>query len=1094
MIACQSCERRIHSHSRTLTCSLCNGMFHLNCVPYTSLNDSNEFNLDMCHHCITSIFPFNHIEENDLFISAATYRRFNGLNLSNEIFSSFDSSASHDHFDMSDIDPDIQFYNELPCLQNVQNCTYYSESSFQQKCKQKTISDSTLSIVHFNIRSARQNLNSAELFLHNLGFEFKIIALTETWLNDTNCDLYSLNGYNLECKNRTDKTGGGVALLINSEINYTVRNEISIFVDGFESLFIELPKCFTVDNRAVIIGVVYRPPGGAINDFNTKLAEVTSKLKVENKLIYVVGDFNINLLNADSHQLTSDFLDVMYSTSFFPLINRPTRVTDQSATLIDNIFSNDILDTSHFNGVLLSDITDHYPVFTINSGIMKKSGASFIKRRNINAASIKRFKDALSNTNWDIVLRNSDAKTSFESFYETFSKEYSECFPMKQSKVGYTNRKPWLTNGLKSAIDTKNKLFYTMRKNPTEINTLNYKSYKYFLTKLLRKKERDYYDTLLDKYKSNLKKSWNVIKSVINRHKTKNAMEMSIRVNDSVIKDGKLIADNFNRFFVNVGPNLSRLIPNSSANPADCISNNTNTIFINETNETEILNIIRNMKEGSVGPDGISTKILKQTVTLIVKPLVHTLNLSLCQGYFPTALKTARVIPIYKSGDPMEMKNYRPVSVLNVLSKVFEKVMYNRLFDFFDTNNSLYKMQFGFRRLHNANIALSYLLDKIISSLDRGDFVIGTFIDLSKAFDTVNHTILQAKLYKYGVRGCALDWVKSYLEKRSQYVCCNSYESSMHEIRCGVPQGSILGPLLFLIYVNDIMQVSTKVMPLLYADDTNLFCSGKNISEIIDTLNNELTLYMKWMQINKLTVNADKTKVIIFRKPRTKLPTNIDNILLNGKVIEKVSSMKFLGVILDENLSWLTHINNIKSKIAKGIGIICKAKPFLSSSTLLTLYNSFIQPYLLYCIEGWGSTFATYMMPLWTLQKRAVRIIKSLSYRHETLSAFQELHILNVFQLHKYFILIFMFKLRKDMIPTIFKEFFEHANHQYQTRGNLLYRIPYCKTSFSQRSLRYVGAKLHNDFKKFEWNCSIHSFKRSIKLHLLEHDVNPNES
>ena len=1053
----------------------------------TSLTETREFNTNMCHNCITSIFPFNHIENNDLFLSAASHQLFS---IGSNIFFPLDISPTHDPFDMSDIDPDAQFYNELPCFQNVQNCTYYKEFTFQEKCKQKTISDSSLSIVHFNIRSVRQNLSSAELFLYNLGFRFTVIALTETWLQDSNCDLYSVNGYNIECKNRVDKMGGGVALLIKSEVNYVVRKDYSVFVDGFESLFIEIPKSLTSNNRAVVIGVIYRPPGGAIEDFNSKLVDIASKLKLEDKLIYLAGDFNINLLNADSHQPTSDFLDVMYSASFFPLINRPTRVTSQSATLIDNIFTNDILNMSHFNGIFVSDITDHYPIFSINSGIIQKSEASLIKRRDINTGSIRTFEDSLSSTNWDMVLNNDDAETSFKLFYETFTRKYNECFPLKYSKIGYTNRKPWLTDGLKLAIKTKNKLFQVMRKNPTPINTQNYKTYKFFLTKLLRKQERDYFNSLLEKYKSNLKKTWNVIKSVINKHKTKNAMEMSIRVNDSIIEDGATIAENFNKCYVNVGPNLSRLIPKTSTNPADCIPNNTNTIFISEATEAEVSNIIRNMRDSSAGPDGISSKILKQTLSLIVKPLVHTVNLSLNQGYFPNPLKIARVIPIYKSGDPMVMKNYRPVSVLNVLSKVFEKVMYNRLFDFLDANNILYKLQFGFRRNHNTNIALSYLLDKIISSLDRGEVVIGTFIDLSKAFDTVNHSILLAKLYKYGIRGCAHNWIKSYLEKRLQYVYCKDHESSMLEIICGVPQGSILGPLLFLIYINDIVKVSTSVMPLLYADDTNLFCSGKDTSEIIGTLNNELKLYMRWMHVNKLTVNVDKTKVIIFRKPKRQPSNQIDEIKLNGNIIEKVPSMKFLGVILDETLSWLAHINYIKNKIAKGIGVICKAKRFLYSSSLLSLYNSFIQPYLIYCIEGWGCTFTTYLEPLWRLQKRAVRLIKSLSYRQETHLAFKELHILNIFQLYKYFTLIFMFKVKKGMVPAIFGEFFEYTDHQYETRGTSLYRIPYCKTSFSQRSLRYLGAKLHNTFRDLEWNCSLHSFKRNIKLHLLEHKVN----
>ena len=274
----------------------------------------------------------------------------------------------------------------------------------------------------------------------------------------------------------------------------------------------------------------------------------------------------------------------------------------------------------------------------------------------------------------------------------------------------------------------------------------------------------------------------------------------------------------------------------------------------------------------------------------------------------------------------MEIKNYRPVSILSVFSKIFEKVLYKRIYDFLTLKNILYSLQFGFRKNYSTCNALVYLVDKIITNIENVYFVVGTFIDLSKAFDCVNHSILLDKLHKYGIRGPAHKWFVSYLKNRSQFVNFKDVTSDRLDIVCGVPQGSILGPLLFLIYVNDLMNVSDKVMSVMYADDTSLFLSGCNLNTVITDFNNELSKYMAWMKINKLLVNIGKTNYMIFKKKRRNIPDVIPDLLLNNEVIHRVKKAKFLGVLLDDNLTWSFHINHIRSKIAKGMGIIKKSE------------------------------------------------------------------------------------------------------------------------------------------------------------------------
>ena len=294
-------------------------------------------------------------------------------------------------------------------------------------------------------------------------------------------------------------------------------------------------------------------------------------------------------------------------------------------------------------------------------------------------------------------------------------------------------------------------------------------------------------------------------------------------------------------------------------------------------------------------------------------------------GVVPSELKLAKVVPLFKSGDAMTLSNYRPVSVLPVFSKILERLMYTRLLAFINKHKILYKFQFGFRGGHSPHLALIYLIDKISNALENGDCVLGVFLDFSKAFDTVNHDILFTKLHHYGIRGVALDWFKSYLKDRKQYVCFNGTDSCTKYIRCGVPQVSILGPLLFLIYINDLASISDKIFTLLFADDSNLFLSGKNPDDLIESMNNELIKVVDWLNINKLSLNIKKTHFIIFRNKHERIETR-NELTINDVVIEMTNSTKFLGIMIDQHINFQRHIAYVKGKISRSLGILYKAR------------------------------------------------------------------------------------------------------------------------------------------------------------------------
>lgn len=432
----------------------------------------------------------------------------------------------------------------------------------------------------------------------------------------------------------------------------------------------------------------------------------------------------------------------------------------------------------------------------------------------------------------------------------------------------------------------------------------------------------------------------------------------------------------------------------------------------------------------------------------------------------------------------MHFSNYRPISLLPIFSKILEKLMYDRIVSFFTKYNVINKFQFGFRKNHSTFMALITLMDKLRNSLDEGNFAIGIFLDFQKAFDTVNHDILLKKLSNYGIRGIVLEWFHSYLSERTQIVTYNGVKSDCKYISCGVPQGSILGPLLFLVYINDLPSVSNLFLPILFADDTNLFCSGKNLDTLVYKINCELPKIHHWVMANKLSLNVDKTNFMLFAPQKAHRACS--NIFIDGHVIQEVDHTKFLGVIIDNKLNWSRHIDYIANKISKGIGIILKARKVFDRDTLLSLYNAMILPYFNYCIHVWGNACEKYMKKLCILQNKIVKIICGVPRRTNCDKLYLDLSILRIKGLYLYSIGLFMYKYANDMLPELFWGEFEPVNqvHDYNTRGaslNQLY-VPFHHTTRGQKSFKYVASSTWNFvITHLESDCSIGIFKKHLR-------------
>ena len=521
------------------------------------------------------------------------------------------------------------------------------------------------------------------------------------------------------------------------------------------------------------------------------------------------------------------------------------------------------------------------------------------------------------------------------------------------------------------------------------------------LNKDINNAKHKYFLDEFAKHKKNMKRYWIILNQISGKTKNKNEIVEILDGNNSLTSKPEIVSK-FSDFFSNIALQLDNDLQNSTESPLQYLTSNPRSFFCSPVTESEVEKLILNSKITKTDVNQMPIKILKNLRYYVSAPLSKIINSSFLSGIFPHDLKLARITPIFKNGDNRITSNYRPIASLPFFSKIFERCMTNRLLSFFNKNSLFSQSQFGFLKNKSTEDAVIDLTEAIYDSLNSKKHHVSLMIDLKKAFDTVNHNILLKKLQLYGIRGIGLDWIRDYLTNRRSYVALGKDSSGTKVTNIGIPQGSVIGPILFIIYINDLPKTSDYLRATLFADDTTLSFSHADFNTIKTTLNTELSNVEKWTTANRLTINVNKTEMLLFSN--LPVPPDYNNqIAFTNEILTFKSSCKFLGVLLDDKLNFSDHINYVISKISRTTGILYKIRNQLPIQARLNFYYSFVYPYLTYNITSWGGTNQTHLQPLIIQQKKIVRIMTNSHFLEHTTPLFHRLRLLkipDIYELH----------------------------------------------------------------------------------------------
>ena len=652
-----------------------------------------------------------------------------------------------------------------------------------------------------------------------------------------------------------------------------------------------------------------------------------------------------------------------------------------------------------------------------------------------------------------------------------------------------------MTPGILKSMEERDRLFREqLGKNDENLSQI-YRKKRNQVTRIIEKaKDLDFFSSF-ENIIDSPKKVWAKINTkLLNKKKSGSALPSEIQIGSETIKDKNVIANKLNEQFVNKGHILASKLPVSETPVTDSMKPPKNDQNIQKWRyilEQEILDIISNfiLTHKSPGHDNIPAVLIRWSSHIIAPILVKLFNSFLDQGKYPDVLKIAKVTALHKGGDRANVDHYRSISVLTHINKIFEKLIYARLNDFVITHDILENSQFGFRKGHSTSHGITHLHETIIQNIERKKVCVALFIDLKSAFDTIDPEILVKKLHYYGIQGNALQILSSYLTNRKQIIRSDGVVSVLLNVVCGVPQGSVLGPLLFILYINDIHRCC-KLDALLFADDAVLTMSHESVKVLQSKFNKEMAGLLNWFITNKLTLNLKKTKFMLFSKLKKKKSKEKKfKININKYCIKQVSEMKYLGVILDQKLNWHKHIQYVCTKLSKAAGIIYKVRKKVPQNVLLLLYHSLVATYLRYGIASWGSAKTTAMRKLRSLQNKILRYMTNTPRQTSVVDQYSRLNILSLDNLYVLEISKFMYRNSETSLPLAFDGYFRPIGHDYNTRTTTTESLmtPRPSTDFGKQSIKYTGVKVWNSLPFNIQSASNYTqFGSLVKTHILE--------
>ena len=935
-----------------------------------------------------------------------------------------------------------------------------------------------ISIAHINIRSLFGKLEDISRIL-TVG-NICILGISETWLNGSvpnsmiNIPQYDIYRHD-RTRNSGKLTGGGVCIYAHTKYNIIAREDLSACTPDIEVIWVQLAL---KDTKPTYIGCVYRSPSGnleaALEFLEDQVLEIKSKGTCD---LVLLGDYNVNSLKSRSieHRKLTDFCK---RHCLNQLIKTPTYFQNAYNSSIDDILVSN-KDYYYQYGTVATGTTDHLLIYTARKKLKVQPETCYIYGRTFSKFDPIMFQRDCIFTNWDEVLNSDDVNEAWDKFQHILQRLLDKHAPKRQMTVS-EDLPPWIT---REFLETCRDRDYWLDKNTKSndpVVAITCKEYKSRVRRLKTTLKRDYFRLALEEAKGDGNRVWRAIEKAYNtvsRKKTK------FRINN--VDDPLENAEILNKFFIEIGPTLDE---NLGPDPGVATENSLECplLTLHLTNENEVSKIVQNLSVNTAsGDDGFSARIIKAALPVFIPIITNLINQSIIQKIVPQKWKHACVTPIFKAGDKCEANNYRPISVLPTISKILERVIKLQLQSHLDLNDIITGNQYGFRKNHSTETCILKLLNDLYTAHDNGLLGGIVYIDLKKAFDTVSHNIMLRKLQSIGVSVDSIEWFRSYLLDRTQITRVSGKSSTALSVQMGVPQGSILGPVLFQIYVNDLPKYINDSKVSMFADDTAIYATAESIDELELILQDDLHSLSQWLLYNRLSINVKKSKVMITGSLPRLRATREPNVSINGIKLDVVNEYLYLGVVIDSGLRFNSHVNTIYDKCASKLGLICKTRKLFDYRTSRLLYVTTLLPVIDYCNSVYSVASQSELERLQKLQNIAIRVITRQGIRCPVYELHHRAQLDTLATRREKWLLKLCFKwVHGDGPPSICNLMKPDTTALRTTRQTMANTplVPRCKTVMGTKSIKYRATKSWAEAKQEFKSCvKIDQLKRKLR-------------